>query len=314
MAAVISTSGGVPQNFTSDRARLLRAIDQRDWSTGSSAEAREIDERVHQGFEGVFTTLTDGRCLCGLCVPETITRVAEALQDVSHRRKSLIFVGSDFIVQAGPQVQQAELGCGQKLEDAREKMFGALDRSGLTVHGVDPSGLNTIGPMSRASSTLGGGAAFREHPLAVRRHLASQGNMHVVPDYTGGRTVMNTNAPESRIPDIMRESASYYLIGFRPADPDPTRAVRSIEVKVNRRNVEVRSRRQFSTASSSRDVSPATPRESALGGLVPTTQLPLDVHLSAFSTPGSSRPTVVVSVSLDAFAPPGDHVGRTTPI
>src|SRR5690606_3476028 len=33
MAALVSTSGGVPQNFTSDRTRLLRAIEQRDWST-----------------------------------------------------------------------------------------------------------------------------------------------------------------------------------------------------------------------------------------------------------------------------------------
>jgi hypothetical protein len=138
--------------------------------------------------------------------------------------------------------------------------------------------------------------------------------MHVVPDYTGGRTVMNTNAPESRVPEIMRESVSYYLIGFRPADPDPARPVRSIEVKVNRRNVEVRSRRQFSTTSSPPDASPSTTRDHALGGLLPTTQLPLDVHLSAFSTPGSSRPTVVASVSLDAFAPPGDLVGRTTPL
>ena len=34
LAAVISTGGGFPQNFTADRGRLIRTINQRDWSTG----------------------------------------------------------------------------------------------------------------------------------------------------------------------------------------------------------------------------------------------------------------------------------------
>jgi VWFA-related protein len=311
LAAVVSTSGGVPQNFTADRARLLRAINQRDWSTGPSGEVAQIEAGIHQGFDDVFSPLTDGRCLCGLCVPETITRVAEALEGVSRRRKSMIFVGSDFIVQAGPQVQQAELGCGQKLEDARERMFAALDRSGLVVHGVDPSGLESVGsPTADNRWAVRGPARIQ----TMQQHLVRQNRMHVVPDHTGGRTVLNVNAADQVIPDLVRESASYYLIGFRPAGADVSRPVRSIDVRVNRRDVEVRSRRQFSTAAPARDAAAATPGDRALGGLLPTTQLPLDVHLAAFSTPGSARPTVTVAIGLDAFVPPSDATTRHTPI
>ena len=311
LAAVVSTSGGVPQNFTSDRARLLRAINQRDWSTGPSGEVAQIESGIHQGFDEVFSPLTDGRCLCGLCVPETITRVAEALEDVSRRRKSMIFVGSDFIVQAGPQVQQAELGCGQKLEDAREVMFAALDRSGLVVHGVDPSGLESVGsPTADSRWAVRGPARIQ----TMQQHVVRQNRMHVVPDRTGGRTILNVNVPEETIPELVRESASYYLIGFRPSDAAPTRSVRSIDVRVNRRDVEVRSRRQFSTPSRAADTTSVSPQDRALGGLLPTTQIPLDVHLAAFSTPGSPRPTVVAAIGLDAFAPPGDATARTTPI
>ena len=142
--------------------------------------------------------------------------------------------------------------------------------------------------------------------------------MHVVPDHTGGRTVMNTNAPQARVPDIVRESQSYYLLGFRPSESDPTRPVRSIEVKVNRRNVDVRARRQFSTPASSRDGTvidtAARPAATALNGLLPASQIPLDVHVSAFSTHGAVRPTVAVAVGIDAFAPPGDAIARDTPI
>lgn len=321
MAALISTSGGVPQNFTSDRQRLLRAINQRDWSTGITAEAQEIEARTHQGFEGSFTSLTDGRCLCGLCVPDTITRVADALQDVARRRKSLLFIGSDFVVQAGPQVQQAELGCGQKLEDAREKMFAALDRSGLTVHGIDPTGLSNIGPTSQASSTLRGGVVGLARTRAVEQTLQSQNNLHVVPDHTGGRTVMNTNAPQARIPDIVRESQSYYLIGFQPSDSDSARPVRSIEVKVNRRNVDVRARRQFAVAGVAAPIAAVpgaeasrAPYAGAIDGLLPSGALALDLQLSAFAGSQASRPTVAVAVGIDAFAPPVSATDRDVPL
>lgn len=323
MAALVSTSGGVPQNFTSDRSRLLRAIDQRDWSTGSSAEAQEIDASVHAGFDDAFTPLTDGRCLCGLCVPDTITRVAEALEDVPRRRKSLLFIGTDFIVQAGPQPQQGELGCGQKLEDAREKMFAALDRSGVTVHGIDPSGLNSVGPISQASSTLRGGGAMIRRPQAVQEHLVSQNNLHVVPDHTGGRTVMNTNAPQARVPDIVRESQSYYLLGFRPSDADASRPVRSIEVKVDRRGVNVRARSQFvvpgetatATAGASTEAAqPLSPAVRVMNGLLPNAHVPLELHLAAFATPGSRQSTVTVAVDVDAFAPSGTASDREGPL
>jgi VWFA-related protein len=319
MAALVSTSGGVPQNFTADRSRLLRAINQRDWSTGISEEAREIEDRILVAVPGAFTGLNDGRCLCGLCVPETVTRIAEALQDVPRRRKSLLFIGSDFVVQAGlGQVAQAELGCGTKLKDAREKMFAALDRSGVVVHAFDPSGLNTIGPLSRASSTLVVREVAAARGRAVQEALASQNNLNIVPDYTGGRVVMNTNAPQSRMPEVMRESQSYYLLGFRPSDPDATRPVRSIKVKVNRRNVDVRARRLVSTPPPSAGGAPDNPAAArstaALNGLLPDGQLPLTLQLAAFATPGAARPTVAVTVGIDAFAPPRDAALRNTPL
>jgi VWFA-related protein len=313
MAAVVSTSGGVPQNFTADRSLLLRAITQRDWSTGISEEAREIEAVIFKATPGLFTNLTDGRCLCGLCVPESVTRVAEALQNVPRRRKSLLFIGSDFVVQAGLGAEpRAELGCGTKLKDAREKMFGALDRSGVIVHAIDPSGLHTVGPISRASSTVRGADVGFARSRAVDENLASQNNLHIVPDHTGGRTVMNTNAPQARMPDIMRESQSYYLLGFRPSSPDPARRSQSIQVKVNRRNVDVQTRRLLPAAAST--LAGAPPSLAALNGLLPDAQLPLDLHVAAFATPQAERPSVTVAVGIDAFAPPRDAEVRNTPL
>ena len=74
LGALISTSGVyTPQNFTADRGRLVKAIMQRDWSTESGMFPWSLDEGG------------DGRCLCGLCVLETVTRVSEAVRDAPRR-------------------------------------------------------------------------------------------------------------------------------------------------------------------------------------------------------------------------------------
>jgi VWFA-related protein len=320
MAAIVSTSGGVPQNFTTDRARLIRSINQRDWSTGVGLEAREIGENLLEaaGLGGLDPL--DGRCLCGLCSQQAITNVADALQDLPRRRKSILFVGSRFTVQAGPaELQQLEIGCGQKLEDSRKVMFAALDRSGVTVHSIDPSGLQIVGPTSQAASTQRAGRVRGAQVEAINTQLQEQGELRVLPERTGGRTVANTNGPQTRIPEIIRESQSYYLIGFRPGDGAVPGRPRSIEVKVNRRGVNVHARREVvlpdeATAFTASVSSPGAAAASALNGLLPSAHLPMDLNVAAFAAPGSPRAVVTVSAGVQAFAPPAGATTTTDPI
>jgi VWFA-related protein len=320
MAALISTSGGVPQNFTADRARLIRAINQRDWSTGVSAEAREISTNLLEDASLPGLEAPDGRCICGLCTHQAITNAAEALQDLPRRRKSILFVGSRFTLQAGPaELQQLEIGCGQKLEDSRTAMFAALDRSGVTVHAIDPSGLQTVGPTSQAASTQRGGRVRGAQVEAINTQLQEQGELHVLPERTGGRTVMNTNGPQTRVPEIIRESQSYYLIGFRPGDAAEPGRPRSIDVKVNRRGVSVHARREVvlpdeATAFAGAAVSSGAAAASALNGLLPNAHLPMDLNVAAFAAPDSPRAVVTVAAGVQAFAPPAGAVARVEPI
>lgn len=313
LAALVSTSGGIPQNLTSDRARLLRAIDQRDWSTGLSAEAREIDASLGAAMPfdagAIFTPLNDGRCLCGLCVHQTITNVATALEAMPRRRKALLFIGSNLVVQAGPQVAAAEIGCGQKLEDSRKQMFTALDRSGVMVHSLDPTGLQVVGPIGQASSTIRGAAGRGAFASAVQENLAAQGTLGVLPGRTGGRVVANTNAPEARMPEILRESQSYYVLGFRPSEPSVPGQSRSIEVKVNRRDVKVSTRRGYvvpatmATSAAGADATTATLRD-AIASTLPAAGAAIGLNVAAFAAADASQDSVVtVSIDVTAFAP-----------
>jgi hypothetical protein len=184
-------------------------------------------------------------------------------------------------------------------------MFTALDRAHLTVHSLDPMGLSTIGPMSQTSSGLTAQNATRFQTRDTMDHLQRQGALRVLPDRTGGRAIMNTNAPDLQVTDIFRESDSYYLLGFRPADPGATGKFHTIAVKANRSGLDVRARNGYTAASAPEKPAPASPSNlvpdsirASLNGLLPGNRMPLDVHAATFATPGSNRAAVTLAVGV----------------
>jgi VWFA-related protein len=311
LAAVVSTSNGAVQNLTADRARLLRAISASDLSTGISAEAREIEEGIFASTGRVWSTLNDGRCQCGLCVLETITRVADAVQTTSRRRKVLFFIGSDLLLQTADSAGGAsnDVGCEKRLNDARQAMFTAVDRANLTIHSLDPVGLANVNPATKASSMLRAGAVPGAVARTTEEHLRRLGNLEVMPDRTGGRAVMNTNGPDLAVPDIFRESDSYYLIGIRPADSGGSGKFHPLTVKTTRRGLHLRARSGYTSAPPrEHDAAPATgapltePVSNALTGLLPDSATALDMNAAAFAVPGTARAAVVLTVGARGFA------------
>lgn len=309
LAAIVTTGGNVPQTLTADRARLLKAVNQGDWSTGPSPEQKEILAR-YDPFGGKYDSLSDGRCLCGLCVLETVTNLAEAARETPSRRKLLLFIGSSIIVQAGPTPASADVGCDNRVRDARRKMVDALALAHLTVDSIDPSGLATAMVQGSGNGLQGqNGPAFRRQNLLDNtiRRLQDQGNLDVLPDFTGGRTFTNSNAPEQAVPDIFQESSSYYIVGFEPSAEAGAKR-RSIEVKVATAGAHVSTVRAVlpqqvsdpESAAANRDAA-RSPLDRALGGLLPDAHVPLQMSLAAFAGPDASKAYVSVSLNAAAF-------------
>jgi hypothetical protein len=212
----------------------------------------------------------------------------------------------------------ADVGCDIRVKDARTAMFAALDRANLTIHSLDPSGLNAVGPFGRTSSPVRAGAAAATNTRDTIENLQHQDALRVLPDRTGGRTVVNTNAPDSHVTDIFTESASYYLLGFRAGDADATRAFHPISVKVNRRGVTIHTRHGYMTQVVADSATPPTPSgirpsmRSALGGLMPSADIPAELNAVAFAH-GSDRSAIALVVSLgDLYSLAGKE--RTVPL
>lgn len=139
-------------------------------------------------------------------------------------------------------------------------------------------------------------------------HLQRQGNLQVLPDRTGGRAVLNTNGPDLAVPEIFRESGSYYLIGFRPASPGASGRFHRITVKTARRGLDVRARSGYLAAAlepadSPAAGSPITERvRESLTGLLPEGGTPIDMNAAAFAVPGTGKVAIALTVGVSAFA------------
>ena len=317
LGAVVSTAShavqdGRVQNLTADRARLLRAINYGDPTSGMSPEAMGIMNMPPAPFK--VDPMNETTCFCGVCVPETITRVAEAVQATPRRRKLLLFIGSNMFWQANRPATdlKQDPGCEARLKDARTAMFAAIDRANLTVHSIDPQGLVNVGPQARASGVnRSPSSALEALQTGIGSSLSDRANLTVLPDRTGGRTVIGRNQPEQIVPDVFRESEAYYVLGIERGTSNRADGTRGLEVKVGRKGLKVVAQRRYAglpaaaTVSSSPSATGApSSTQDALSRLLPSASVPLTLGVTTFASSDSGKAIVRVNIDAAAFAPP----------
>ncbi len=159
---------------------------------------------------------------------EVIDRVLKALAG-GHGRKSLILVGEGFIYD--PQLSEFK----DVVQSAR--------RSNCAIYFLDTQGLGGLSVYQTAQfgpalDTQDLGAAFTEN---LDR---SEGAESIAAD-SGGFSVKNTNDLTKGIKRITDDSRAYYLVGYQPTNKTRDGKFRKIQVKVNRKNVEVRARKGY---------------------------------------------------------------------
>jgi VWFA-related protein len=299
LAAVVRSTifgnNGLSQGFTSDRSRLIDAIDSPFMGT------TEPPEMTAAGLESpspVPGTAFHTKEQC-----EVLYDVARAMRDAPRRRKMVIFVGTSLGL-------GGQLRSGGDIRPCREKLLGELADSNVTVQAVDPVGL----------LTLAVGADYTTHnrvtPELQQRWGRQNQNridaLRVLPSLTGGRLVANTNTPQNAMPAIFAESQSYYLLGFEPASP-VTKNAHAIRVEVRRRGVTVHWRNGYRTqpevnavaVRAENGAASAVPPEltAALDGALPRQDLPLSVTVAPFALAVGRK--AAVAIALGATLPAG---------
>jgi VWFA-related protein len=289
LAAVGHTIYGDSQNFTTDKTRLKRAIDSGAFGTNKRAEGVEW-----------------GNCNCGVCRLEAITRIADALRRDSQRRKTVFFIGERLRLAPVPGP------CNAYLEPATKRMLNATQLANVTVHTVNPNALETTNvhagdDFKPADTDNAVSEAAKNQERANRAQLIErQQSLQTVADWTGGRVITNTNAPESSVRSILEESSAYYLLAFQVPDGKPDGRFRPITVKVNRPDVQVRTRKGYYADAVARGpavaVAPVS-LEAIVGGLLPERGVSMTVTAAPFRGPAGT-PVVVVATGVTRPAQP----------
>lgn len=221
------------QEFTTDRARLHAAVET--YSMGMYAPV------------SVLGMLRDVSRLLGL-IPE--------------RRKLLIYIGSGqyfdpVVLGSLDRVTSQNADPDPAMRDDQLNQFNYMmsffsvaQRANINVYGIDPNGLDGGSQLSTPKEFL-----------------------RLISNATGGRAVTGNNAPASEVSRILLENSSYYMLAFRSTNKRADGTFRRLQVKVNRPNVTVRSRRGYVEGQAGPlGVANTNP---ALNRLIPSTQLAL---------------------------------------
>ena len=137
-------------------------------------------------------------------------------------------------------------------------------------------------------------AMSRDPQLTVEDHRLESDFLETMSANTGGFAIVNTNAPEARVPEIFTATSAYYLIGYEVQKQDDGR-FRRLEVKVSRPGLTVHARKGYvaprpnSPAKAEKPEAGMSPLATAMAGFLPKGDVPMQVTALPFALPGRSE-------------------------
>jgi VWFA-related protein len=265
MAIVFTLNNRNAQDYTSDRARLLAAVD-----------------KFNVGFRGMGDDFLYYRYPI-----EVLGKVADILAELPEQRKALVYVGQG--VPLNPDEIGATNGRQALLLQRLREAYRKAQRANVTFYTIDTCGLR-VEPMGP------------EPPRHTCRPGREVDFLRAIAAETGGYSAADTNNVEPGITQIFRENASYYLLGFRSTNPNADGKFRRIEVRVKRPGLLVRTRSGY-TADKQKDLdkkaeTEAEPLSVAISGLLPKRDVPMQVWAAPFFSGSTGTASVPIAVGL----------------
>ena len=233
LVALVSygTSPTVDQDFTSDKALLLRGLARYSGIEG-------------QGLQAGGSGSTNGTADVGAAyTPDeneynyinidlklyAIADIARSLERINAKKSLLFFSGG--LTRTGIE-NQASLHAA----------VNAAVRANMSIYSADIRGLQALPPVGDSQTgSLQGNAAYSG--AAVQNQLDSnfdsQETLSTIASDTGGKAFFDTNNFAPAFTRIQRDTAAYYMIGFRSSNPARDGKYRRLTIRVRRSGVKL---------------------------------------------------------------------------
>jgi len=288
-AAVVYTSARRErsQEFTSDRALLLAAIDKFQGMKLRSSVMDKLDgyyqelalasglrndagepldpasdaarkQSAYSKGEGYPNRSYDQNDLergqRALGVLGQLKSYAEFLANVRGRRKAMVLFseGIDYPVH--------DLFAGHDATSvlfAMEDAIAAAARANVNIFTVDPRGLVGLTSeyieLNRSNAELFNVGArdprygLQPHTALLAEMRQTQDSLRTLAEQTGGLAAIDTNSPASSFDRIVQANSLYYMLGYHPPNHPQDGRFHEIEVRLNRPGVRVQARKGYAS-------------------------------------------------------------------
>jgi VWFA-related protein len=306
VAVVFTADSRQAQDFTSDRTKLLATLNRFSpglayWKNPTlglpfgSAPLVDLAPDLRKQDEQFW-----------LGSVNTLRNIVNTLIAIPHSRKALIWVtpGVPLDMQAvatGKDVPSRVAALTKEVADTAR-------RANVPIYPIDPSGLGGLESYitGKVGTYLPQGVT---PPWTMSQDYAVQTAVN-----TGGRPIVNTNDFGPGIAEIFRENSSYYLIGYNPTNIKTDGTLRRLEVKVNRKDVDVRTKSGY-LAPKPGDLSPKSTNATlatAAASSVPMRELPLRATVAPFALPGGRNAAIAIALGVRQVVPDNAAHERAT--
>jgi VWFA-related protein len=303
LVAVVHTSGGAggAQDFTTSRARLVRAIDR---FAGRKPSSPTLDALEHSlGLGKARPSSVDPQAVQrandARAALLTVTRLADSLVTVQGRRKAILLISEGIDYDLHDYINNRD---ALAVFDAVRTAISAATRANVSLYTFDPRGLTNLGD---ELADVRGVPDNPHSPLGPASLLAelkrSQDSLRVLAEETGGFATVDANDLSPAFERVAAENSRYYVLGYYSSNERRDGRFRKIDVRVRRPNLTVRARKGYvaaSTGTSSRKNDARSAEiAAALDRALPTSGLALRATAAAFR---GVAPNAAVAVAVEA--------------
>lgn len=299
--ATVSALLDVVTDFTSDKPRVLAALDTLGWTEGTApapvdAGTAATDEEAAAATEATEEAVSELDLFNNDMRLRALKTLAESLQPIDQKKAIVYFRAG---MQRGGQDNQVELRAA----------INAAVRANVSIYAIDTRGLQAVVPGGGASQASGRGQGLfsgRGMSQQFARLMSSQDTLTTLSSDTGGRAFTDTNDFGEAFDRVRRDMSAYYLLGYATTNPARDGRFRRIQVRVKTAGLRVEARagyyadRDFAhTARGDRE----SQLQQQLFAAVSDTDLPVLVTSSYFRV-AADKFYVPVSVAVPgAFVP-----------
>jgi len=239
MVSVVTfdTSLRVLQDFTTDRDKLLKAVDavqgiegqgMANGDTGTS-EGTPDTGGTFVADDTEYNIFNTDRRLYALAA------LSQQLAQVEQKKSVLYFSGG--MTKTGTE-NQAQLRAA----------VNAAVRANVSIYPVDSRGLQAMPPTGDATTaSLRGTSAYSGTGVHTQfdSNFASQETLVTMASDTGGKAFLDANDFTKAFDRVQADNETYYLLGYRSSNPARDGRYRHISVKLNRPDVKLEYRQGY---------------------------------------------------------------------